>query len=83
MLENIRYNKYPHDAHRMTGPSVYTEAINSCLLESPTVSFRQLKEDYDKKIKFSYRMSKLFLYGIYRREHWKKVSQIEPVLKYT
>jgi mannosyltransferase OCH1-like enzyme len=28
IIENISYNKYPNDIHRMTGPSVFSEAVN-------------------------------------------------------
>jgi mannosyltransferase OCH1-like enzyme len=81
VIENIRANKYPHDIHRMTGPTVYTEAIRNCIKESPNIAYRQTGEDYDNKLKFSYRMSKFFLYGISRKNHWKTLSKIESVLK--
>jgi inositol phosphorylceramide mannosyltransferase catalytic subunit len=81
MLANLRENKYPYDVHRMTGPTVYSEAITACLKECPEVAFRQMDVDYDNKLKFSYRMSKFFLYGISRKNHWKTLSKSEPVLK--
>ncbi len=81
MLDNLRGNKYPYDVHRMTGPTVYTEAIRECIKESSTLAFREMDVDYDKKLKFSYRMSKFFLYGISRKKHWKTLSKTIPVLK--
>lgn len=81
MLENLRKNKYPYDVHRMTGPTVYTDAIEICLKESSDIKYRQMDVDYDKKLKFSYRMSKFFLYGISRKNHWKKVADTKTVLK--
>ena len=29
IVENIKYNKYPNDIHKMTGPTVFTSAIQS------------------------------------------------------
>jgi mannosyltransferase OCH1-like enzyme len=78
MCENIRSNKYPHDVHQMTGPSVYTKAIYECLKESPQIPYRILGTDYDKHFKFKYLLSKL----LYQKdEHWKKAQLIKPVLK--
>jgi mannosyltransferase OCH1-like enzyme len=37
ILENISQNKYPNDVHQMTGPSVYTKAINECLHSNPNI----------------------------------------------
>lgn len=78
MCKNIRNNSYPHDVHQMTGPSVYTKAINECLKESPEIPYRILGKDYDKHFKFKYPLSKL----LYQKdEHWKKAQLIKPVLK--
>jgi mannosyltransferase OCH1-like enzyme len=30
IVENIQYNKYPNNIHKMTGPSVFSDAINIC-----------------------------------------------------
>lgn len=78
MCENIRNNKYPHDVHQMTGPSVYTRAIRECLKESPEIAHRILGVDYDNRFKFKYPLSKL-LYE--KGEHWKKAQLTKPVLK--
>lgn len=81
IINNIMENKYPHDVHRMTGPTAYTLAINDCLRESPETEYRQLGVDYDQFIKFSYRGSKTFLYGFSRKNHWKRLSKTTSVLK--
>lgn len=80
MIDNIKENKYPNDVHRMTGPTVYTDAILACIKEEE-VEYRELDVDYDEKLKFSYRMSKFFLYGIKRKNHWKTLSKTTTVLK--
>ncbi len=82
MINNLKENRYPYDVHRMTGPTVYSEAIRQCLEMAPDIEYRETGVDYDGKLKFSYRMSKFFLYGISRKNHWKNISRHKPVLKY-
>jgi mannosyltransferase OCH1-like enzyme len=79
ILENISLNKYPNDGHKMTGPSVYTEAINECLAEDPTIPYRLLGTDYNGHLKVKYPLGKFFLYK--KGEHWKKQQKVTPVLK--
>lgn len=79
ILENISLNKYPNDGHKMTGPSVYTQAINECLAEDPTIPYRLLGTDYNGHLKFKYPLGKFFLYK--KGEHWKKQQKVTPVLK--
>jgi mannosyltransferase OCH1-like enzyme len=31
MISNLRQNTYPYDTHKMTGPTVFTKAINDCM----------------------------------------------------
>jgi inositol phosphorylceramide mannosyltransferase catalytic subunit len=81
VLENLRINKFPYDVHKMTGPTVYTNAIRECLDQFPNTVFRQVGVDYEGVFSFSYPMSKLFLYGISRKDHWKKQADLRPVLK--
>jgi mannosyltransferase OCH1-like enzyme len=78
VIENIKYNKYPNDVHQMTGPGVYSRAVDSCLLENPTPEHRMLGFDYNGYLKFKYPLSKL-LYS--KGEHWKKMQLTRPVLK--
>jgi mannosyltransferase OCH1-like enzyme len=33
VIQNIKNNRYPNDIHKMTGPSVYTQAINELHME--------------------------------------------------
>ena len=28
VVDNIKNNRYPHDIHKMTGPTVFTRAVN-------------------------------------------------------
>jgi hypothetical protein len=81
VMENLRENKYPNDVHKMTGPSAYSKAIQECLKESGDIEYRQVGVDYDGAFQFHYRMSKFFLYGLSRRNHWKKQQISRPVLK--
>lgn len=80
MSDNIRTNKYPHDVHQMTGPSVYSAAIHQCLKENPDIPYRELGVDYNGHFKFKYPLSKL----LYQRgTHWKKQQLTQSVLKTT
>lgn len=79
VLENIRENKYPHNVHKMTGPSVYTEAIKAALKEEPTIPHRILGTDYDGYLKVKYKFGKFFLYK--KGHHWKRHQLTTPVLK--
>lgn len=81
LTDNLRHNRFPHDGHSMTGPGVYTRAIRSCLEENPLIHYRELPADYNGDVTFSYRMSKFFLYGLRRKEHWKKMSKVTEVLR--
>ena len=77
--ENIRNNKYPHNVHKMTGPSVYTEAIKVALQEDPRIPHRILGADYNGYLKVKYKLGKFFLYR--KGQHWKKHQVTTPVLK--
>jgi Mannosyltransferase OCH1 and related enzymes len=79
IVENISLNKYPNDVHRMTGPAVYTEAINECLEKDPAIPYRLLGTDYNGHLKVKYPLGKFFLYK--KGEHWKKQQQVKSLLK--
>lgn len=81
MLHNLKTNSHPYDVHKMTGPTVYTLAINDCIKNNPEINYRQLGIDYDKMVKFSYPMSKFFLYGLSRKNHWRQLIKNTPILK--
>lgn len=81
VIENLQMNRYPHDVHKMTGPTAYSQAIKECLKESSDIEFRQLGIEYDGTINFHYRTSKFFLYGISKKEHWKKLQKTRTILK--
>lgn len=80
IIRNIEENKYPHDGHKMTGPTAYTAAIHASLKENPAIPYRQLGIDYDCLVEFSYPMSKTFLYGITKKNHWRRETQRRPIL---
>jgi mannosyltransferase OCH1-like enzyme len=64
ICNNIKNNRYPNNIHKMTGPTVYTEAINEIHKElfNNIINHRYIKRDTDttyRKNNISYR-----LYGI-------------------
>lgn len=79
ICDNIKHNRYPHDVHKMTGPTAYTEAIKKCLAQYPETPYRLLGIDYNGHLKFKYFLSKFSLYN--KGEHWKKMQLTKPVLR--
>jgi mannosyltransferase OCH1-like enzyme len=65
IVDNIKNNKYPNDIHKMTGPTVYTKAINETHMElfnNEIINHKQINNHTDityKTNNISYR-----LYGI-------------------
>lgn len=80
VLENIRQNKYPHDVHKMTGPTVYSQAIRRCLEVNPDIPYRSFGLEYDHHLRDKYKLAKFFLYEK-KSEHWKKLQLTSTVLK--
>ncbi len=81
IIQNLKENKYPYNVHAMTGPTAFTEGVNRAIQENKEVNFRLLGMNYNEYVTFSYRMSKTFLYGFSRKNHWKKLAETTPVLK--
>ncbi|MFV0291386.1 MAG: glycosyltransferase family 32 protein [Mangrovibacterium sp.] len=81
IIDNLLHNRYPYDTHKMTGPTVYSQAIRACLAEDPSIAHEVLGVNYDEKLEFSFFMSKTFLYKLSRKNfHWKKISSTVPVI---
>lgn len=80
IVENIEQNKYPHDVHAMTGPTVYAQAINNVMQQQPDVAYRVFEDDYRGLMKFKYKLGKILIYGD-RSKHWKKLQQVIPVVR--
>jgi inositol phosphorylceramide mannosyltransferase catalytic subunit len=79
VMENIEQNKFPHDVHNMTGPSVYTRAIIESLKINPEIPHRILGTDYNGHLKAKYKLGKFLLYD--QGDHWKNKQVNTPVLK--
>lgn len=62
VVENIEANAFPHDVHAMTGPTVYTRAIEDCLRDDPNIPHRVVPDDYKGMMKFKYKFGKFFIY---------------------
>ncbi|CAM3588280.1 glycosyl transferase [Sphingobacterium sp. arapr2] len=80
IVENIENNRFPHDVHSMTGPTVYSLAINNVIARNPEVSYRIYTDDYKGIMKFKYKLGKILIYGD-RSKHWKKLQKVIPVVK--
>jgi len=79
MMDNLRNNRYPHNTHAMTGPTVYTAAIEACIAENPAIKYREYKTDYGKFFKFKYAFNKAVYSN--KKDHWKIKELTSPVIK--
>lgn len=78
VLDNIKHNRFPHDVHQMTGPTVYTDAVNECIREKVTEEYRIFGVDYNGFLHPKHPLHK----GLYRKgEHWRKAQKTRTVLK--
>ncbi len=81
IVDNLLNNRYPNDTHKMTGPTVYSEAIRACLANDSSIPYHLMGINYDEKLEFSFFMSKTFLYKLSAKNlHWKKISSTVPVV---
>ncbi|MEI6873641.1 MAG: glycosyltransferase [Spirochaetota bacterium] len=68
-MANIEGNLYPHDVHRMTGPTVYSEAIRDCLARRGNpIDYRECGVDYEGYFEFKHRWNRLIYLG---KPHWR------------
>ena len=81
VIQNLKENKFPNDSHQMTGPSAFTLAIQKCLKHHPETNYREVGIDFEGNAMFSYPLSKFFLYGFSRKNHWKTQIKTITVLK--
>lgn len=80
ILDNIKNNPFPHNVHKTTGPTVYTDAIKECLQENPNIPHRFMGPHYDDNMLFKYKLGKFFLYKD-KSEHWKKKQLSQNIIK--
>jgi len=78
ILDNIRTNRYPNDVHKMTGPTVYSNAVKQCIKEDATIPYRILGIDYEGKITFKYWLSG---FSFNKKEHWRVSERKRGVLR--
>lgn len=78
VLDNIRNNRYPNNVHKMTGPSVYSQAIRECLEENPGTPCREFGIDYNNKINAKFWMSR---FSFSKKVHWKKEQENKSIVK--
>ena len=78
MIDNLKNNSYPYDTHAMTGPTVFTKAINQSLKENPNINHKIYGIDFNGCVKFSFNGSKTALYGVKGKS--LKISKQTPVI---
>jgi mannosyltransferase OCH1-like enzyme len=77
ILDNIEHDRYASDIHKLTGPSVFTDAVNE-YIQQGNKDYRIFGVDYEGFLK-----SKHLLHaGLFvKREKWQKAQQARPALK--
>jgi inositol phosphorylceramide mannosyltransferase catalytic subunit len=81
-IDNINNNKSPYRVQGMTGPEVYSKAINECIAENIPMKYRIFGTDYERKVK-QVIIPKHFLNSFiyFGKAHWMKEQKQRPVLK--
>ena len=81
VLDNIQSHRFPHDVHATTGPTAFTKAVNECLAEDSTISYRLFDGiEYRGYLKFKYKLGKFFLYSK-KSDHWKRKQLTQDIIK--
>lgn len=80
ILDTIQKNPHPHNVHKTTGPTIYTDSIKECLKENPNIPHRFMKPHYDDCMQFKYKLGKFFLYSD-KSEHWKRKQLTQNIIK--
>lgn len=74
IIENIAENKYPHDVHRTTGPTVYSQAVHYFIdneERKASVNYRCYGYDYEGYIMF--KMPKWKTFSLYHgKKPWRR-----------
>jgi len=78
VLDNIENNRHPNNVHKMTGPSVYSQAIQECMKKNPTILYREFGIDYNQKINAKFWLSRL---SFRKKEHWKHAQKTKSLVK--
>ena len=74
IVDNIKRNAFPNDIHKMTGPTVFTQAIR----ETDPTTFREFGRDYNDVFRFSYPGCHLLFQGV---KKWTQLEREMPLLK--
>ena len=78
IMENIHNERYVNDIHRLTGPTVFTEAVNDCIADGTAGKYRFFGVDYEGFLKSKYILHS----GLFKkREKWRKAQMQRPALK--
>lgn len=80
VIDNIFTHRFPHDVHKTTGPTVYTESVNEVLTENPSTPHRFIGIDYEGHLNVKYKLGRIFLYGK-KSEHWRKKQHSQDIIK--
>lgn len=74
IVDNIQTNRFPNDIHKMTGPTVFTQAVN----ETDPSTFKEFGRDYDGVFTFSFPGCEYLFRGV---KKWTQLQREVPLLK--
>ena len=93
IVQNIEENKHPNNIHKMTGPSVFTEAIESIHNQHFSKNVpRNIMKTYTIPNDFTYRIYKIDYRGIFsfkhdqahllyeKKKHWREEQEERSLL---
>jgi mannosyltransferase OCH1-like enzyme len=80
LLRNMQQNRHLHNIHALSGPTVYTRAVQDELKANPEVPYRLIPPDYDGMMHYHSLLSRGLLYRG-SSKHWRKLQQIMPAYR--
>ena len=75
LIHNITYNLYPNDIHKMTGPSVFTEAVNT-IKKTQYINIYGI--DYENYFQFDFNNNKVLFQN---KMKWNVEQKMIPLLR--
>lgn len=68
MIDNIVHERFPHDLHRATGPTLFTQAVRSCLDGPEDVPHRIIGTDYEGQLSCAWWLGRRLKARMYRKD---------------
>jgi mannosyltransferase OCH1-like enzyme len=80
LIRNIQQNRYEHDIHSLSGPRLYTAAVQDELQAHPETPYRLIPPDYDGMMHYHTLLSHHLIYGNLEN-HWRQMQELFPAYR--